>query len=120
MHQILGYSAFGWLSLSGVLHFVVDVVSHHYRGKRLPGLETTYYYGMHTAYALGQVLFGLLGIWIIRQAPAVFDPWPAKAICVAALLGWTIFGFKFIEYWEPKMNMGIFGVLLALALVKRP
>lgn len=54
MHKIFGYSAFGWLSLSGVLHFFVDVVSQHYRGKRLPGLETTYYYGMHTAYALGQ------------------------------------------------------------------
>jgi len=117
MHKIFAYSAFGWLVFSGVMHFIVDVVSQHLRGKRVPSPETTLYYGLHTAYALGQVLFGLLGLLIIRQALPLFAQWPMRALRITAFCAWIIFCFTFIEYWEPKMNIGIFGALLILALI---
>ena len=49
MHKALIYAAFGWLTLSGVMHFFVDVVSYHLQGKRIPGPETTLYYGLQLA-----------------------------------------------------------------------
>ena len=52
--MILWIVAYGWLILSGVMLFLVDVVSQHLRGVRTPSVETTYFYGMNTAAALGQ------------------------------------------------------------------
>ena len=54
MHRILAYIAFTWLTLAGTLHFAIDVVAQYARGKRVPSPETTLYYGLNTAYALGQ------------------------------------------------------------------
>lgn len=119
MHQKFAYSAFGWLALSGVLHFIADVVFQHVSGKQLPGIETTYYYGLHTAYALGQVLFGLMGLMVLRNAPALLSQWPMKALCFSSFVGWAIICVLFIEFWQPKMNLGIFGLLLGGALAKR-
>lgn len=119
MQRKLAYSAFGWLTLSGALHFIVDVVSQHIRGKRVPGMETTLYYGMHTAYALGQVLFGILGLFIIRHALPLFGQWPMRLVCVLAFSGWTIFCFMFVGYWEPKVNIFIFGALLIVGFAVR-
>jgi hypothetical protein len=31
MHKYIVYAAFGWLALSGAMHFAVDVVSQHLR-----------------------------------------------------------------------------------------
>ena len=48
MHKWLVYTAFGWLTLTGIAHFVIDVVSHHVRGVHPPGAQTTLlYYGLH-------------------------------------------------------------------------
>ena len=55
MHRNLLYAAYGFLLLSGILHFSIDVVSQYMRGKRTPGSEATLYYGLNTAYALGQL-----------------------------------------------------------------
>lgn len=116
MHRIFAYSAFGWLALSGMLHFIVDVVSQHVLGKREPGLETTLYYGLHTAYAAGQVLFGLLALSVTRRAPRLLGQWPVKALCIAAFLAWGAICLTSIEYWQPAATLTIFGLLLALAL----
>ena len=43
MHKYLVYAAYGWLTFTGVMHFVVDVVSQHLRGKHVPSTETTLY-----------------------------------------------------------------------------
>src|SRR5712691_11963586 len=109
MHKILVFTAFGWLTFGGTLHFAIDVVSQYLRGKRVPGPETTLYFGLNTAFALGQILFGLLGLLVGRQALEVLGQWPAVVLCLAATIGWLAFSFIFLEYWEPKFVIAVFG-----------
>jgi hypothetical protein len=115
LHKIFIFAAFGWLTLTGALHFIIDVVSQYLRGKRLPGPETTLYFGLNTAYALGQVMFGLLGLWVAWQALDVLGQWPAMALCLAATIAWLVFSFVFLGYREPKFMIAIFGVLIVAA-----
>ncbi|HEY0687298.1 MAG TPA: hypothetical protein VGD45_33515 [Steroidobacter sp.] len=119
MHKYIVYAAYGWLALTGILHFVVDVVSQHLRGKRAPGLETTLYYGLNSAFALGQVAFGLLGLLLAWRAMNLLSETPALILSIAAAFGWLAITFLFMEYWEPKLNVGIFCVLIIAALVTR-
>src|SRR5258706_7584243 len=115
MHKILLYAAFGWLTLGGFLHFVIDVLSQYVRGKRPPGVETSLHYGMNSAYALGQVLFGLIGLWLAWRATELLGERPVVALSLAGAVGWLAIGFVFIEYWEPKFTAGLFAVLLVAA-----
>jgi hypothetical protein len=117
MHRVLAYIAFTWLTLAGTLHFAVDVVAQYARGKRVPGAETTLYYGLNTAYALGQVLFGLLGLLVARRAIGLLREWPARLVCAAAAIGWFAVALTFIEYPQPRVTMGAFGVLLFAAVM---
>lgn len=119
MHRILAYVAFTWLTLAGTLHFVVDVAAQYARGRRVPGPETTLYYGLNTAYALGLVLFGLLGLLVARRALGLLREWPARLVCGAAAIGWFAVALTFIEYPQPRVTMGAFGVLLFAAVMAR-
>jgi hypothetical protein len=117
MHKILVFAAFGWLTLSGSLHFAIDVVSQCLRGKHASSPETTLFYGMNTAFALGQVKFGLLGLLVAWQALDVMGRWPVISLSLIAAACWLIFGFIFIEYWEPKFTIVVFSVLLMAAAI---
>lgn len=119
MHKILVYAAYGWLALGGMLHFAIDVAAQYLRGKRAPGPETTLYYGLNSAFALGQVVFGLLGLWLAWRAADLLRAWPVRALSIGAALGWLAIALVFLEYWEPKFAMAVFGVLvIAAALVR--
>ncbi|WP_141499840.1 hypothetical protein [Paenibacillus luteus] len=76
MKMTLWIVAFGWIIISGVMIFIIDVLSQYVRGKRAPSTETTYYYGMNTAFALGEILVGLFGLILVLQAPKLMDQWP--------------------------------------------
>jgi len=115
MHKILVYVSFGWLTLSGTMHFIIDVLSQYLRGKRVPSPETTLYFGLNTAYALGQVLFGVLALLVARKALPLLGQWPAVALSLSAAMGWLVFGFLFLEYWEPRVAAGIFALLVIAA-----
>src|SRR5882672_3984829 len=117
MHKILVFAAYGWLTLAGSLHFVIDVVSQYARGKRAPGPEATLFYGLNTGYALGQMMFGLLGLLVAWQALNVMGQWPAVSLSLTAAACWLIFGFVFIEYWEPKLTVIIFILLIVAAAI---
>jgi hypothetical protein len=119
MHKYIIYAAYGWLALSGALHFFVDVVSQHLRGKRTPSPETTLYYGLNSAFALGQVAFGLLGLLLAWRAADLLTETPALALSALAAFGWLAITFLFMEYWEPKLNVGIFCVLILAAYLTR-
>jgi len=119
MSKYLVYASFGWLTLSGMLHFLIDVVSHAIRGKHPPGPETTLYYGLNTAFSLGQVAFGLLGLFLAWRAMALVTETPVLVLTLAAGLGWWAVTFLFMSYWEPKLNVGIFCALTLAALVAR-
>lgn len=44
---------------------------------------------------------------------------PALLLSLAAGLGWLAISFLFIEYWEPKLNVGMFCMLIIAALITR-
>ncbi len=115
MHRYLIYAAYGWLALGGMMHFFIDVVSQYLRHKRAPGPEATLFYGMNTAYAFGQVMFGLFGLLVAWQAFDLLGRWPAISLTLTAAACWLIFDFIFIEYWEPKFIVAIFAALAIAA-----
>lgn len=88
-------------------------------GKRAPGLETTLYYGLNSAFALGQVAFGLLGLFLAWRAMHLLIETPVLILSMAAALGWLALTFLFMEYWEPKLNVGIFCALIVAVWVTR-
>jgi hypothetical protein len=117
MHRILLYVAFGWLTAGGMLHFIIDVLSQYIRGKRIPGAETTLYYGLNSAYALGQMLFGLIGLWLAWRAFEVLDERPVVVLSLLGAVGWLVIDFLFIEYREPKVIATVFGMFILAAAV---
>jgi hypothetical protein len=106
------YAAYGWLLLSGILHFSIDVISQYLRQKRVPGREASLYYGLNTTYALGQVLVAILALFAIRQGVVAMGQWPGLVIAFGAALAWLAIDFLFLEYPQPKVVICIFAVLL--------
>ncbi|ADV81568.1 hypothetical protein [Terriglobus saanensis] len=109
------YAAYGWLLLGGLLHFGVDVISQYVRGKRAPSPETTLYYGLNTAYALGQVLVALLAILVLRSGSSAVSHWPGLTLGFTAAAAWLAICFLFLEYSQPRMVVALFAALLACA-----
>jgi hypothetical protein len=119
MHKYLIYTAYGWLALTGVLHFVIDVASQYLRGVRAPSAETTLYYGLNSAFSLGKVAFGLLGLYLAWRAMYILSEMPVMILSIAAAFAWLAMTFLFIEYWQPKLNAGIFCALILAAFFTR-
>ncbi|HEY9256319.1 MAG TPA: hypothetical protein VIP30_17510 [Stenotrophomonas sp.] len=119
MHKYIVFAAYGWLALTGILHFSVDVLSQYLRGKREAGLETTLYYGLNSAFSLGQVAFGLLGLFLAWRAIGLLSQTPVLILTALAAFGWLAITFLFMEYWEPKLMVGIFCVLIIAAFFTR-
>ena len=119
MLRYLVYAPYGWLLITGTLHFFIDVVSQHLRGKRVPGLETTLYYGLNSAYALGQVVFALCALLMVRSGAEILWQWPGLLLTFAAAAAWFAICHYFIEYREPKIMLAIFTVLLVAAISLR-
>lgn len=119
MFKYLVYTAFGWLVFSGVMHFCVDVVSQHLRGKRIPGAETTLYYGLNSAFALGQVAFGALGLYVALRSLDMVRELPVLAFALLLGLGWLAISYLFMEYMEPRFIIGLFCLLIVAAIVAR-
>ena len=112
LHLGLLYSAYSWLLLSGLLQFGIDVVSQAIRGKRIPGPETTLYYGLNTAYALSQILFAVLALFSIQQGLDALGRWPGVLLGLIAAAGWLAFCFRFLEYPQPRATVLVFVALL--------
>jgi hypothetical protein len=112
LHSLLLYAAYGWLILSGFLHFVVDVLSQYFRAKRAAGPATTLYYGLNSTYALSQVLFAALALFAIRQGMTSMGKGEGLALGFLAACAWFVLCLLFIEYPQPRLAVVIFGVLL--------
>ena len=113
----LAYGAFGWMAFSGTMHFIIDVAAQYLRGKRPPGIETTLYYGLNSAYALGNVLFGLICLWVLRRQADALTQWPFATLALASAAGSLAISFAFMEYWEPKANAGLVAALMVAAII---
>ena len=112
LHVGLLYSAYGWLLLSGLLHFGVDVVSQALRRRRVPGPETTLYYGLNTAYALSQILFAVLALFAIKQGLTSLGRWSGVSLGLIAAAAWLAVCFRFLEYPQPRATVLVFAALL--------
>ena len=115
LHEVLLYSAYGWLLLSGLLHFSIDVVLQALRGRRAPGPEATLYYGLNSAYALSQVLFANLALFALRRGFTGLGKWPGVSLGLFATAAWLCLCFLFLEYPQPRWTAVLFGVLLLSA-----
>ena len=117
VHSILLYAAFGWLAFSGTMHFIIDVVSQYLRGRRSPGAEVVLYYGLHSSFALGQVAFGVLCLWLARRSPALLETWPIMTLALAVGTGWLAITLTSMEYWEPRFSAVLFSILIVAVIL---
>ncbi len=88
MHKTLLLATYWTLLAAGTLHFIADVLSQYFRGLRKPSYETTLYYGLHSAYSLGQVVFAIVALLLTRSGSTFMDSTAGTAISFAAVLGW--------------------------------
>ncbi|MBD8640283.1 hypothetical protein [Sphingomonas sp. CFBP 13733] len=116
MARYLTFGTFGWLTLTGTLHFAIDVVSQYWRGMHAHGPETTLHYGRHSAFAFGQVMFGLMCLWAARRQLDLLQDPAIVVLPTAGAAAWLTLTFATMESWEPKLNAGVFVALLAAAV----
>lgn len=115
MHKTLLLAAYGWLTVFGLTHFLVDVVSRRLRNRHALDAEAVLYYGLHTTYAMGQVMFGLLALLIASRNVELLSHPPSLIMAITAAIGWFVIAWLFMDYWEPKAVAGIFFVLITAA-----
>ena len=116
-HVSLLYAAPAWLLLSGTLHFAIDVVGQYARRKRPAGVENTLYYGLNSAYALSQVLFAVLALLAMSPGLIILGRWPGLSLGFLAALSWLAICVLSLEYWQPRITVGVFAALLLAAVL---
>ncbi|MGI4828675.1 MAG: hypothetical protein ACRYFU_10875 [Janthinobacterium lividum] len=114
LHGMLLYGAYDWLPLSGVLHFVVDVVSQYLRRKHAPSPATTLYYGMNSTYAMSKFLLAALALFAIRQGVAAIGHGYGLALGLLAACAWFVPCLLFVEYPQPRIAVAVFAALPAV------
>ena len=119
MHRTLLYAAFGWLGISGALHYVIDVVAYYMRGQRRGDGDAMLYYGLHTAYSLGQVTGALLALLAIGTGSDLFERTAGLILGVIAVAGWLAISIAFSGYTPPRINAAIVLALLTGAMLLR-
>jgi hypothetical protein len=113
------FVAYGYLFWAGVLHFLIEVALAHLGGRLAPGPQTSLYYGLHSAYALGQVAFGMAAVLIVRTGSDVLARRGGLAVGIAAAGAWLVLAFLFIEYVQPRIHMAVVLILLIGAALSR-
>lgn len=117
MNKILIYAAYGWLTFSGTMHILIDVVSQYFRNTRVPSAETTLYWGLNIAYGLGQIIFGVFALLVAKYAFGILKKMPAITLSFLVAGAWLVFGHFFIEYRQPQNMVFIFIALLTAATI---
>ena len=114
--RFLLYLPYIWLLLTGTLHFCIDVLSQYLQGKRAASVETTLYYGLNTAYALGQILLAVGALLCISSGSMMMQQWPGLLLGFGAAAAWFAICVVFLEYREPRILLAIFVTLLAVTI----
>lgn len=96
---------------------MVDVASQYLRGARPPTVETSLYYGLNSAFSLGQITCGLFGLFLAWRAMDLMNERFVQVLAIVAGLGWLAITFLFMEYWQPKFNAGVFSALVVAAFL---
>jgi hypothetical protein len=82
-------------------------------------VDTTLYFGLHSAYTLGQLLFAVVALLLIRNGVPFFGEWPGLILGFTAAAAWLAICVAFISYREPRIVVGLFAILLAGAALAR-
>lgn len=115
--QRLLYLAYGWLFASGLLHYAIDVVSQYLRGVRQPGPLTTLYYGLHTAYSVGQMAFAGLALLVLWSGSDLLSRHVGFGLSIVAVAAWLVVSIVYSEYTPPRVNAAIVLALLVGAFL---
>jgi hypothetical protein len=119
VHQTLLLASYGWLTVFGVAHFLIDVVARRTQNRQALDPEAVLYYALHATYSLGQVMFGLLALSIATSDMDLLSHPPSLLIAITAAIGWLLVAWLFMDYWEPKAVAGIFLILITAAAISR-
>lgn len=114
--RFLLYLPYLWLLLTGTLHFCIDVLSQYLQGKRASSVETTLYYGLNTAYALGQILLAVGALLSVSSGSTMMHQWPGLLLGFGAAAAWFAICVLFLQYQEPRIMLAIFVALLAVTI----
>ncbi len=87
---------------------------------REPGPATDLYYGLHSAYGLGQAAFGALALYVAWRAMPMMHAGPPLLLALLAGVGWLAICIFFIEYREPRFPIILYCGLILAALITRP
>jgi len=117
LHRSPPHDAYRGLLLSGLLIFEIDVMSQFIRGKRASSSATTLYYGLHSPYAVSQILFAALALFAIRKGVTTMGQWSGLLLSLLAACAWFVLNLLFREYLQPRMSVALFaGLLVGVAL----
>lgn len=119
VHKTLLLASYGWLTVFGVAHFLIDVIARRVHHRHRPHPTPALYYALHSTYSLGQVMFGSLALSIATSDTALLSHPSALLIAITAASGWLLIAWLFMDYWEPKAVAGIFFVLITAAAITR-
>lgn len=109
---------FGWMALSGVLHVGADVFTPLLRQAPVPGTDRSLYFGLHSAYALGHVAAGLIGLWALMHVDHAIGLRPLLLLGTAISIGWLALALTFIPYRPPRANDALLVLLAVVALLR--
>ena len=103
LHLLLLYVAYGWLLLSGTLHFAIDVVGQYARGKRSPGPQHALLRS-ELRLRMSQVLFAALALLAISQGLIILAvAWAESGLSGSFELAGDM--CPFLEYRQPRMTL---------------
>jgi len=100
---------------SAVMNYLADVIQPYLRHQRVAGPETTKYYGLHTGFNFGQVVFGLTALLLLLNGSNFFSRRSGEALALFAIAGWFAISFAYTTFAPPKINLAIVLALLVAA-----
>jgi len=115
MHRKLLYVGYGYMVFSAVMNYLADVLQPYLRRLRGASSETTLYYGLHTGFNFGQVIFGLMAILLLQSGSDLLSRRSGQLLALFAITGWLAISFAYTSFAPPKINLAIVIALLVTA-----
>lgn len=111
------FVAFVLLIVGGVLHFYFDVLQPYLMETQKKELKTVSFLGLHSFYASGMVLTGIINLYIALFHPLIFEDLVYVAFLFIWALVWASGAFLFMDMKAPKINMAIFLLTFILSVI---
>ena len=109
--------AFVMLIFGGVIHFYFDVLQPYLMATQKKELRTVSYLGLHSFFASGMVLTGLVNLYLTLFQPAMFSDAVYVALLMVWSVVWTSGAFLFMDMKMPKITMSVYMAILVLSVL---